>query len=86
MPYYELICTKHGKQVRYSPKPVKVEISFCPICGRPARRNWREKKGFEPFKSYWSEALCEDPKGAVFVDSREKERELCKKLNCVRVS
>lgn len=86
MPLYEVICTHCGEQELFSHKTVSFEVGFCPKCSRAAPRNFGERKGMDPFKSYWTDALSTGSDRPIFINSREQERELCKRFGCVRVS
>jgi len=85
MPIYQLRCPVCGEVELFKQHFESVESAQCPRCHRLAARDWSEPKGFQPFRSYWTDHLPSDASHQhVFVDSRETERELCRKANCVR--
>jgi hypothetical protein len=85
MPVYVIRCTKCGPVELFTKKFKSFDVGFCPRCGR-AGPKVPQVAGLPPFKSYLSDALSRDSYRPVLVDSREKEKQLCRECNCARVS
>ena len=72
MPFFDVLCSTHGKQETFSRDPAELA---CPLCSKAAKRVWSKPASFRiDFKPGW------DPGFGRYVDTkRDRDNTLAEK-------
>lgn len=72
MPFFDILCSAHGKQETFSRDPAELE---CPLCNKPAKRVWSNPASFRiDFTPGWDPGF-----GQNVGTKRERDNKLAEK-------